>query len=103
MISSAIGIVVGCILGMLPLLFIDDDHSLKKVFNEIDVDNSRDISFEELQVAVRGYLSVDKDELRKAFRAVAIDLDDERITFKEFKKLVAAFEKKVKEEGLSID
>ena len=86
------------------MLFIDDDHSLKKVFNEIDVDNSGDISFEELQVAVRGVgLSVDKDELRKAFRAVAIDLDHERITFKEFKKLVAAFEKKVKEEGLSID
>ena len=104
LISSAIGIAVGCILGMLPLLFIDDDHSLKKVFNEIDVDNSGDISFEELQVAVRGVgLSVDKDELRKAFRAVAIDLDHERITFKEFKKLVAAFEKRVKEEGLSID
>ena len=54
-------------------------------------------------MAVRGVgLNVDKDELREAFRAVAIDLDNERITFAEFKKLVASFENKMKKKGLAL-
>ena len=38
LISSAVGIAVGCLLGMLPLLFMDDDRGLKQIFNEIDID-----------------------------------------------------------------
>ena len=104
LISSAVGIAVGCLLGMLPLLFMDDDRGLKQIFNEIDIDKSGDISFEELQIAVRSVgLNVKKDELREAFQTVAIDLDNERITLAEFKRLVALFQKRMKTKGLSIE
>ena len=52
LISSAVGLLL-VLLGMLPLLFMDDDRGLKQIFNEIDIDKSGDISFEELQIAVR--------------------------------------------------
>ena len=104
LISSAVGIAVGCLLGMLPLLFMDDDHGLKKIFNEIDIDKSGDISFEELQIAVRSVgLNVNKDELRDAFQTVAIDLDNERITLAEFKRLVDLFQKRMRTKGLSVE
>ena len=104
LISSAVGIAVGCLLGMLPLLFMDDDRELKKIFNEIDIDKSGDISFEELQIAVRSVgLNVNKDELRDAFQTVAIDLDNERITLAEFKRLVALFQQRMRAKGLSVE
>ena len=104
LISSAVGIAVGCLLGMLPLLFMDDDRGLKQIFNEIDIDKSGDISFEELQIAVRSVgLNVNKDELRDAFQTVAIDLDNERITLAEFKRLVDLFQKRMRTKGLSVE
>ena len=104
LISSAVGIAVGCLLGMLPLLFMDDDRELKKIFNEIDIDKSGDISFEELQIAVRSVgLNVNKDELRDAFQTVAIDLDNERITLAEFKRLVTLFQERMRAKGLSVE
>ena len=104
LLSSAVGIAIGCLLGMLPLLFMDDDRGLKQIFNEIDIDKSGDISFEELQIAVRSVgLNVKKDELREAFQTVAIDMDNERITLAEFKRLVALFQKRMKTKGLSIE
>jgi hypothetical protein len=102
--SSAVGIMIGCLLGMCPLLFIENDSALKKVFDEIDLDKSGDITIEELQFAIQAVgLQVTEEELLAAFKMASIDAVRHKITFKEFKLLVKQFEDKMKREGYSAE
>ena len=100
LISSAVGIVIGCLLGMCPLLFIENDSGLRKIFDDIDLDKSGDITIKELQFAIKAVgLEVTEEELVEAFKVAAGDAANYKITFKDFKHLVEKFEERINAEN----
>lgn len=53
MLASAVGISIGCLLGMFPLLFTDQESSdLKSIFDQLDEDGDGYVSYKELDKAV---------------------------------------------------
>ena len=67
------------------------EDELRAVFTEIDTDNSGDIDFEELKVALNGMSAVGSAmsdaEVRKMLNLGDTD-GDSRVSFEEFKKIV---------------
>ena len=50
--NSVVGISVGCLLGMLPLLFMDqDEKTAERIFADLDVDKNGLVTHDELQGA----------------------------------------------------
>jgi Ca2+-binding EF-hand superfamily protein len=88
--AQMIGISVGCILGLAPLLFMDDAETkqVKKAFALIDRDRSGTISISELESCVTG---LGFDLGRPALLRIYEEIDENRdrqISFIEFKHLV---------------
>jgi len=92
-VASMIGISIGCVLGMCPLLFMEDDATkrLREVFAAIDVDGTGTIEVGELDRFVHKLgLDLDRVALEKVF--VEIDADRSRsLSFDEFRVLAARF------------
>ena len=54
-VASVVGIALGCILGMLPLLFVDEEKKqLRALFDSIDVNGDGTISQTELRACLKG-------------------------------------------------
>lgn len=86
LLAGAMGLTVGCLLGMFPLLFIDEHHMvLREIFDDIDVDKSGTISEVELEQAL-SKLGIDKSEVHKLMSMADLDKNNS-IDFEEFKKL----------------
>eukprot|EP01095_Lingulamoeba_sp_RSL-Kostka_P011245 TRINITY_DN421_c0_g1_i1.p1 TRINITY_DN421_c0_g1~~TRINITY_DN421_c0_g1_i1.p1 ORF type:complete len:394 (+),score=125.41 TRINITY_DN421_c0_g1_i1:365-1546(+) len=77
--SGAIGIAIGCLLGMFPLLFIDSNKSnFIKIFNIIDVNGNGSLSKDELLQALERFgIEVTYDDLDLLFLTAGIDNDSE--------------------------
>lgn len=89
-ISSAIGIAIGCLLGMCPLLFVEStsEKRLKRIFDTIDKNGNGEIDFEELYEAMQHLgIPVKKKKLHKFFEFIDLD-NDGVINFSEFCYLV---------------
>ena len=104
--ASVLGIAVGCILGMFPLLFVQtkEETRLRRMFDQIDENGNGEIDFEELSIAIRQLgLTVDESRLRTFFEFIDID-GDGVINFEEFCYLVqhiqAMLDPKVKKPSL---
>ena len=90
--ASMIGITLGGILGMFPLLFNKQhDHHLLAVFRAIDTDNSGQVEIKELKNVFKTLgISVDEAELNELFEFVDKDKNG-AIDFEEFCVLVEGF------------
>ena len=89
MFGSMIGISIGCLLGLLPLWFMDDEEtrSYKKTFASIDVDGSGQISFCELENALHGMgISLSRAALLAIYEEIDSDRD-RKLDFAEFRQL----------------
>jgi len=88
-IASAVGIALGCVLGMLPLLWLDTERGLlRKAFDELDSDKSGTISWTELSVAMdRLGITVSQQDLETWFAKADINQDGV-LDFNEFCKVV---------------
>ena len=85
--SQVVGIVIGCIIGMLPLLWIDDvEKTAKKVFACLDATGDGYIHVEELQAAVK-FLGLPQEASKELVSHVLQRADykhDSRISQAEF-------------------
>ena len=83
MAASAVGITVGCLLGMLPLLFMhtDEDRDLQRIFDSIDTNGNGKIDYPELVLALQeiGWAVTDTNAamLRAKFHRVASSSQDD--------------------------
>lgn len=83
--SGSVGILIGCIIGMTPLLFIDEDKKvLKDIFNRLDLDSSQRLSVNEVRRVLNGLdLEVTDQQIKKCF--LLLDKNgDNMISFTEF-------------------
>lgn len=89
-IASMVGISVGCVLGLCPLLVMEEAQTkaLRQTFDAIDTDKSGVIEYQELEHAVHALgLEFDRRSLERIFSE--IDADRSRaIDFAEFKLLL---------------
>ena len=86
LLAGALGLSIGCLLGMFPLLFIDEhENMLREIFQDIDTDHSGSISQDELEVAL-AKLGMQKSEVEKIMSITDVNADDQ-ISFEEFKKM----------------
>lgn len=96
--ASMLGITLGCILGMFPLLFIDDekdiDKTIRVIFDSIDVDKSGTLEIKELDAMFdllqQGSHIESREEASIFMRSCGFD-DFDSLTFDEFKLLFNAF------------
>mmetsp|Transcript_16025 Transcript_16025/g.26883 ORF Transcript_16025/g.26883 Transcript_16025/m.26883 type:complete len:356 (+) Transcript_16025:83-1150(+) len=96
--ASMLGITLGCLLGMFPLLFIDDekdiDKTIRVIFDSIDVDKSGTLEIKELDALfdlLQQGNHIDSREQASTFmRSCGFDEFDS-LTFDEFKLLFNAF------------
>eukprot|EP00040_Diaphanoeca_grandis_P029348 m.171678 g.171678 ORF g.171678 m.171678 type:complete len:268 (+) comp31657_c0_seq1:425-1228(+) len=89
LIGSVIGITVGCILGMAPLLFMNsrEEETLEHLFDSVDADGNGRLSFSEIQAASSKLgLICDKENMSRELGLSSKDLDV-GITCKEFIRL----------------
>ena len=99
--ASMLGITIGCLLGMFPLLFIDDekdlDKTLRVIFDSIDKDKSGTLELKELDslfdLLQQGKHIESKQQACDFMRSCGFDEDDS-LTFEEFKMLFSAFVQK---------
>lgn len=87
--ANVVGISVGCLLGMFPLFFIDEDkRKLHGLFQSMDADGSGAISIEELRAGFRSLgASMPDQELNELFTSVDTDNSGE-ISFEEFRAFI---------------
>jgi hypothetical protein len=86
LLAGAVGIAVGCVIGLFPLLFIDEQkNKLRDVFESIDSDHSGSISEDELLSALK-LLGVKRDTVHQLMKDADID-GSEDIDFDEFCRL----------------
>lgn len=88
--ASALGIAIGCLLGMLPLFLMEDEETrmLRAVFNEIDVDRDGTVRISELERALTKF-GIEFD--RKALTTIFDEIDQHHhhaLDFSEFVALV---------------
>jgi hypothetical protein len=86
--SQIIGVTIGCLLGMWPLLFVNvERRNLKESFDDADLDKSGKLSPYELTMALhRSGLMMDPSEIDWLVKRCG--KDGERLTFDEFVVLV---------------
>ena len=86
LLGAILGISVGCILGMAPLLFIDSERKeLRKSFDVLDGDGNGFISREEIALLLKMLGMRDVQEAQVDGIVEAMDTDhDNRISFEEF-------------------
>ena len=76
--SRSLGIMVGCLLGMVPLLFMDQDkraeeRTMKKIFDDMDKDGNGTVSREELAASLASSgLLVDDDTMAELMAFVDV-------------------------------
>ena len=93
LLASVLGITVGCLLGMVPLLFIDTKQmkhaEIVEVFEQYDTDDSHHITLSSAINSVRvfGEHVIDEEKLQESLRAVGKTVDD-TFSFKEFEVVV---------------
>ena len=94
--ASMLGITLGCLLGMLPLLFMnnDKDQALRLIFDSVDTDKSGKLELKELDVLF-DLLSKSKyidnpQQARVFMRECGYDEED-ALSFVEFKSLFNAY------------
>lgn len=88
--ASVVGIAIGCILGLFPLLFVQskEEARLRRIFDQMDTNGNGEIDFNELQSALETIgLTVPEATLRSFFDFIDIDHDGV-INFEEFCYLV---------------
>jgi len=88
-VGSMLGIAIGCILGMAPLLVMEDEaaRACRRTFDEIDIDRSGSVSFGELENALHG---MGIEFTRKGLARVYAEIDDDRdrqLSFDEFREM----------------
>eukprot|EP00929_Paragymnodinium_shiwhaense_P109585 TRINITY_DN76064_c0_g1_i1.p1 TRINITY_DN76064_c0_g1~~TRINITY_DN76064_c0_g1_i1.p1 ORF type:complete len:306 (-),score=82.00 TRINITY_DN76064_c0_g1_i1:78-995(-) len=97
LLASVIGISVGCVLGMFPLLFYDQEHArLKTVFARYDIDGDGSLDRNELRQAfvdAKAYIS--EAEMNYLLQEYDVDRND-KLEFDEFAALCEAVEKRRK-------
>ena len=93
--SGAVGIALGCIIGLFPLLFIDENRNmLREVFERIDHDHSGTISEDELFAAL-GTVGVQREVVHALIKHADLD-GSEDIDFRNLQ-LILAVEEWVRE------
>jgi len=95
--GSAIGLAVGCIIGMFPLLWHDeDDVRLRKVFSRYDKDGSGSLDYQELWLAFNdAKMYPSERDMHHLFEKYDLD-KDEKIEYDEFKKMVEDLEQRLR-------
>lgn len=98
MISGSFGIFVGCIMGMTPLLFIDEDvKAMKEAFKNLDADDDGFIQAREIQKLVatlNSSIVLSDDTLQKL--VASFDKDgDGKISFAEFSDKYSSWQKEL--------
>lgn len=99
--ASIVGITIGCLLGMIPLLFIDTEKEIDKVirtiFDSIDKDKSGKLELHELdalfELLCRGKHIENPQQAGDFMRSCGFDEHDS-LTYDEFKLLFNAFVQK---------
>jgi len=83
--SGSIGIFIGCVVGMTPLLFIDKEKKkVQDMFNSIDTAGDGTVSVRELRTLLsRTGLHLSDDAFMKFFNAADLDADGV-LSFDEF-------------------
>eukprot|EP01094_Clydonella_sp_ATCC50884_P004544 TRINITY_DN13574_c0_g1_i1.p1 TRINITY_DN13574_c0_g1~~TRINITY_DN13574_c0_g1_i1.p1 ORF type:complete len:525 (+),score=105.27 TRINITY_DN13574_c0_g1_i1:143-1576(+) len=97
-VASIVAIALGCVLGMIPLLFMEDDEAkqLRAIFDSIDVNGDGDLSAEELRMAFEKFgIEMSDSEFKHLFEIADLD-DDDRIDFEEFCLLVRRWKARLK-------
>eukprot|EP00947_MAST-08B_sp_MAST-8B-sp1_P004305 g4305.t1 len=97
------GIVLGCAIGMAPLLFMEDRNSeaykMKQIFDKIDVDKSGYITEDELLEAFEAFgISPQQHTLNMLMREADVVNPDGKISFAEFKILVKRWQQEMGED-----
>lgn len=92
--ANLIGISIGCIIGMFPLLFIDEEQrNLRAIFDKLDVSNDGTISARDLQTCLQEVgLGVSDSAIDEFLRTADVDMSGS-LDFGEF----CALAKKVKQ------
>ena len=84
--AGAVGIAIGCIIGMFPLLFIDEQkNKLHEIFESIDADHSGTISEDQLFQALK-LLGIQRETVHKLMKVADVDGSAD-IDFEEFCRL----------------
>lgn len=87
--ASMVGISIGCVLGLAPLLAMEDEdtRALRRTFNAIDADGTGVISFSELESALHQIgVSFSRATLHEIFDEIDSNRDH-KLTFEEFVKV----------------
>ena len=97
LLASMLGITFGCLLGMFPLLFIDDkesDKNLRVIFNSVDTNNNGTLELKELDVLFdllsKGKYIDNPGQARDFMRSCGFHEQDD-LNFDEFKQLFNAY------------
>lgn len=97
MIASMLGITIGCLLGMFPLLFMenaDSDRSIRLLFDTVDTNNNKTLELKELDVLFdrmcQQNLIDQPQEARDFMRSCGFEEHDS-LDFMEFKQLYNAY------------
>ena len=104
-IASAIGIAIGCIFGMFPLLFVQskEEERLRRIFAAIDSNGNGEIDFNELQVALEEMgIKMKPKKLVKFFQFIDVD-NNGVINFEEFCYLVEHLKAKFDPEAREVN
>lgn len=98
--GSVIGLSVGCIIGMFPLLFHDaDDVRLRVIFGRYDKDGDGGLDWQEIWLAFNdAKMYPSERDMHHLFEKYDLDKDGE-IEFDEFKKMVEDLEQRLKHDS----
>ncbi|KAA8493771.1 Transmembrane protein 65 [Porphyridium purpureum] len=96
-IACMIGISIGCLLGLAPLLFMDQEkRALRELFDRLDTDQSGAVAVRELAQAFSSLgLHVDPNELESMVQRADMDADGE-LNFEDFANLVKQWQQRSK-------
>ena len=94
------GITIGCLLGLLPLLWLDQkERHFKSIFQAFDVDENGYIELDEIKKCMDSSGILFPKELMEALIAAVDKSKDGRIDYEEFKAFMMTLEKYVGHES----